>query len=150
MIKRILIWGLLGAVLFLSAGRLPGQNSDATAKAVEGLEYQWLKSQQTGNTDLLEPLLADSFIGTSEDGKISSKTEEIATEKASKYVNFEYVDLKVHVYGNAAVATGGGKGKVTDPSGKTQDVNNRWTDTWVKMPSGKWQCVASQVSNVKM
>jgi hypothetical protein len=30
------------------------------------------------------------------------------------------------------------------------DVNERFTDTWVKMPGGKWQCVASQSSPVKM
>jgi len=26
----------------------------------------------------------------------------------------------------------------------------RWTDTWVKMPNGKWQCVATQASPLKM
>jgi hypothetical protein len=42
------------------------------------------------------------------------------------------------------------KGKGTDEKGKPLDLNERWTDTWVKMPSGKWQCVASQASSIKM
>jgi len=29
---------------------------------------------------------------------------------------------------------------------KPFDETARWTDTWVKMPSGKWQCVADQDS----
>ena len=42
------------------------------------------------------------------------------------------------------------KQKVTDASGKALDVNERWTDTWLKMPDGKWQCIASHASSVKM
>ena len=48
----------------------------------------------------------------------------------------------------AAIATGGYKGKGTD-SGKPFDEHLRWTDTWVKMPNGKWQLVASHYSSVK-
>ncbi len=80
---------------------------------------------------------------------METKAETIADAKTTKYIDFSYVDLKVTAYGNAAIATGGSKGKETDASGKTTVINNRWTDTWVKMPSGKWQCVASHVSNVK-
>jgi len=58
--------------------------------------------------------------------------------------------LKVSVFGDTAIATGGEKLKGTDPLGKPLDVNERWTDTWVKMPSGKWQCVASHQSPIKM
>ncbi len=146
--KRILSGCLLGAVLFLGAAALQAQKSDATAKAVEGMEHQWMKSQQTNDPAPLETLLADGFVGTSETGKVENKAETIADAKTTKYTDFSYVDLKVSVYGNAAIATGGSKGKQTDAAGKTTDINNRWTDTWVKMPSGKWQCVASHVSNV--
>ena len=147
--RRILIGGLLGAVLFLSAGILQAQKGDSTEKAVTALENQWMKSQQTNDPGPLETLLADSFIGTSDEGKVETKAETIADAKTTKYSEFSYVDFKVQVYGNAAIATGGSRGKETDASGKTSVIKNRWTDTWVKMPSGKWQCVASHVSNVK-
>jgi hypothetical protein len=147
--RRALTLGLLGAALFLSTGILSAQKGDATEKAVAGLENQWMKSQQTNDPGPLDTLLADSFVGTSEEGKVETKAETIADAKTTKYADFSYVDLKVRVYGNAAVATGGSRGKQTDAAGKTTDIKNRWTDTWVKMPSGKWQCVASHVSNVK-
>ena len=146
--KRILTGCLLGSILFLGAAASQAQKSDATAKAVEGMEHQWMKSQQTNDPAPLETLLADGFVGTSETGKVENKAEAIADAKTTKYSDFSYVELKVSVYGNAAIATGGSRGKQTDASGKTTDINNRWTDTWVKMPSGKWQCVASHVSNV--
>lgn len=37
----------------------------------------------------------------------------------------------------------------TDEKGKPMDLKARWTDTWVKMPNGAWQCVASQGSEIK-
>jgi ketosteroid isomerase-like protein len=122
--------------------------SQSTEKAVAALEQQWLQSQKTNNVDLLTPLLADKFINTSSDGKVTGKSETLAEYKTSKWTSAENTDVKVAVYGDAAVATGTYKGKGSD-SGKPFDVAERWTDTWIKMPSGQWQCVASQTSPIK-
>src|ERR1700681_3398279 len=126
------------------------QTSGGTEKAIAALENQWLQSQKTNNPDLVTPLLADKFVSTGSDGKVSSKAESLATAKATKYVSAEYDDVKVTVFGDTAIATGGFKAKGTDASGKPLDVHERWTDTWVKMPNGQWQCVASHGSPVKM
>jgi ketosteroid isomerase-like protein len=125
-------------------------SSGETEKAVAALEQQWLQSQKTNNPDLVAPLLADKFIGTGSDGKVSGKAEALADAKASKYESMEYEDVKVTVFGGTAIATGGSRAKGTDASGKPMDNHSRWTDTWVKMPSGQWQCVASHVSIIKM
>ena len=124
--------------------------SGGTEKAVAALEQQWLQSQKTNNPDLVAPLLADKFISTGSDGKVSGKADLLATAKATKYDSANYEDVKVTAFGDTAIATGGFKGKGTDELGKPLDVHERWTDTWVKMPNGKWQCVASHVSAVKM
>jgi ketosteroid isomerase-like protein len=121
-----------------------------TEKAVAALEQQWLESQKTNNADLLAPLLADKFVNTSNDGKVTDKKETVAMAKGTKWTSVEYDGLKVTVFGNTAIATGTFKGKGTDDKGKALDENERFTDTWVKMPSGKWQCVASETSAIKM
>jgi ketosteroid isomerase-like protein len=74
----------------------------------------------------------------------------LADAKAVKWTNADYENVQVTVFGDTAIATGGFKGKGTDQSGKPIDEHSRWTDTWVKMPNGKWQCVASQDTPVKM
>ena len=126
------------------------QAGGGTEQAVAALEQQWLQSQKTNNPDLVAPLLADKFVSTGSDGKVASKAEMLATAKSTKYDSADNSDVKVTVFGDTAIATGGFTGKFTDPSGKPVDANERWTDTWVKMPNGKWQCVASHVSPVKM
>jgi ketosteroid isomerase-like protein len=124
--------------------------SQATEKAVAALEQQWLQSQKTNNPDLVAPLLADKFVSTSSEGKVSDKAKSLADAKATKYDSVDYKDLKVTAFGNTAIATGDFIAKGTDPSGKPLDVHERLTDTWVKMPNGKWQCVASHGSPVRM
>jgi len=134
----------------INAASAQAQTTGGTEKAVAALEQQWLQSQNTNNPDLVAPLLADKFVSTGSDGKVANKTEMLATAKATKYNSVANTDVKVTVFGDTAIATGGFTGKFTDPTGKLVDANERWTDTWVKMPSGKWQCVASHVSSVKI
>ena len=148
--KRTLLCCLIGFVFLLSAASSQAQTTEGTEKVVAALEQQWLQSQKTNNPDLVAPLIADKFVGTGPDGKITGKAELLADAKATKYTSMEYEDVKVTVYGETAIAAGGSKSKGTDLSGKPMDEHVRWTDTWVKMPSGKWQCVASHVSRIKM
>ena len=144
--KKAWIACSLGLLSLVGAVRSQAQQTGATEKAVAALEEQWLQSQKTNNPDLVAPLLADKFVSTGTDGKVMNKAEALADAKAAKYVSAEYEDVKVTVFGDTAIATGGFKGKGTDASGKPMDIHERWTDTWVKMPSGKWQCVATHGS----
>jgi hypothetical protein len=148
--KKTLMWCLIGLLSLGSAARSQAQQSGATEKAVAALEEQWLQSQKTNNPELLVPLLADKFVGTGSDGKVTNKAETLAEAKGTKYSSIEYEDVKVTVFGDTAIATGGSKAQGTNASGKPVDEHVRWTDTWVKRPTGKWQCVASQSSPVKM
>ena len=144
--KKRLGWCSLALVLLASAAWAQG----GTEKEVAALEQKWLQSQQTNNPDLVAPLLADKFIETSADGKVMDKAGALAMAKAMKYTSAEYTDVKVTAFGNTAIATGGFKGKGTDASGKPFDDTERWTDTWMKMSDGKWQCIATQATPVKM
>jgi len=149
--KNTRVWCLLGLLSLGSAAVSQAQQtSGATEKAVAAQENQWLQSQKTNNPDLVAPLLADKFVSTDSDGKVMNKDQALADAKATKWTSAEYENVQVTVFGDTAIATGGFIGKGTDPSGKPIDDHSRWTDTWVKMPNGKWQCVASQDSRIKM
>jgi hypothetical protein len=148
--KRTSMWCLIGLLSFGNVAWSQTQTTGGTEKAVAALEQQWLQSQKTNNPDLVAPLLADKFINTGSDGKVTDKAQMLADSKATKYDSVDYSDLKVTVFGDTAIATGLFTAKGTDPSGKSLDNRERFTDTWVKMPNGKWQCVASHGSPVKM
>ena len=149
--KRTWMWCLAG-LLSLGSYALSQdkQAGGGTEKAVAALEQQWLQSQKTNDPDLVAPLLADKFVNTASDGKVTGKAESLAAAKATKYDSVAYDDVKVAAFGGAAIATGDFKAKGTDASGKPLDAHERFTDTWVKMPTGQWQCIASHQSSVKM
>ncbi len=145
------VWCLLG-LLSLGGAALSQaqQSSGASEKAVLALEDQWTQAQRTNNADLVAPLLADKFVYTGSDGKVGDRAALLAEAKATKWSSAANEDVKVAVYGDTVVVTGTFKGKGTTASGKPLDERTRYTDVWVKMPSGKWQCVSSQDSPLKM
>ena len=85
--------------------------SQSTEKAIAALEDQWVQAQTTNNPDLLIPLLAEKFINTSDNGKVTGKSETIASYKQTKWTSAENTNVKVVVYGDTAIAIGTYKGK---------------------------------------
>ena len=148
--KRTLIWCVFGLFLWGTAAWSQSQTTGGAEKAVAALEEQWLQTLNTNSPDLLAPLLADNFVSTSLDGKVSGKAEALVEVKSFVKDSATNSDMKVIVYGDTAIAIGILKAKMNDPAGNLIDLNIQWTDTWVKMPSGKWQCVASHGSTIKM
>jgi len=121
-----------------------------TEQAVAALEQQWTDAAKASNPEPLAPLLADKFVSTDSQGKVIGKAETLAHTKAAKWQTNQISDVKVTVFGNTAIATGNWAGKGTDENGKPVDTHERWTDTWMKMSNGKWQCIASHGSTIKM
>jgi len=147
--RKSQIWGSLVLVLIV-AGAAQAAPAGTAEQAVTAAEHQWLKSQQTNNVELLAPLLADKVVETTDEGKVRvGKDAVLAAAKADKWSSAEYTDLKVTVFGDTAIATGTFTGKGTDAAGKPIDARVRFTDTWV-MANGKWLCVATQDSPLKM
>jgi len=144
------MWGLLGLLSLAGASWSQAkQTSGDTEKAIIALEDQWIQADRTNNPELTAPLLAEKYVSTWMDGTVLNKAQTLAGAKARKYTSAEDEDVKVTVFGNTAIVTGGYKGKGTD-AGKPFEEHARWTDTWVKMPNGKWQLVATQYTAIGM
>lgn len=148
--KSSLACCFLGLVVLTNAVWSQAQQSAGAEQAVTAMEQKWLQSQKTNDPELVAPLLADKFVNTGSDGKVTNKVESLAEAKATKYDSAAYDDLKVTAFGDVAIATGVFTAKGTDASGKPLDLHERFTDTWVKMKNGQWQCVASHGSPIKM
>jgi ketosteroid isomerase-like protein len=118
-------------------------------QTVMDLERQWVKAMLASKGDALAPLLATDFVAVQSDGTKQTKAEYVAMTNKGKWQVNEVSDMKVQVHGNSAVVTGVWTGKGTDGMGKAVDGKERFADTWVKMPDGKWQCVASASAPMK-
>ena len=148
--KRTWILCLIGLLCLRSVASSQAQQTGGIEKAVAALEETWLEAINTNSPDLLAPLLADKFVGTSPEGKVTGKAEMLVDVKTFEKNSGANSEMKVIVHGDTAIAIGILKAKTKDPSGKIVDLNLHWTDTWVKMANGKWQCVASHASPIKI
>lgn len=147
--KRVLLW-CVAAMLLLVVAQAKDDEMGGPERAVAALEQRWIDASKANNPDMLAPLLAFNFVNTSSDGKVIGKEETLAHVKAARWETSQISDVKVMVYGKTAIATGVWVGKGTDGNGKAIDTSERWTDTWIKMFGGSWQCVASHSSTIKM
>ncbi len=103
--KSAWMWFLISLLSVGSAAWAQDKKAGGgTEKAVAALEQQWLQSQKTNNPDLVAPLLADKFINTGSDGKVTGKAESLATAKATKYDSVSYDNVKVTAFGGTAIS----------------------------------------------
>ena len=113
-------------------------------KLEKELADAWVKR----DVALFDRVIADDYTWTAPYGIVSTKAQSLATLKSGEDVVTSWVvdEMKVRVYGDAAVVTGRSTIKETY---KGEDVSGqyRWTDTWVKRAGG-WQCVAGHSSEI--
>ena len=144
------VWWLMAVLALTSALQAADREMSSAEQAVAALEQKWVDAEKASDADAIAPLLAFDFVETNSEGKVGGKEQVLARIKGEKWEKSQISDVKVTLYGKTAIATGEWQGKGTDPSGQPIDAHERWTDTWIKMFDGKWQCVASHSSAVKM
>ncbi len=149
--KTTLAWSVVALLsLIVAAQAADKEKSGGTEQAIAALEQKWIDAAKASNPDALAPMLSDKFINTNSDGKVAGKKETLAAIRSSKWEITQISNVKVTIFGNTAIASGDWRGKGTDDTGAKVDTHERWTDTWLKNSDGKWQCVASQDTTVKM
>jgi len=115
------------------------QASTAAQQAVEALERHWLAVEH--DPAALEDILADDFLHVVPQGVIT-KREQLAFMRAHPAADDgtrRFEDLRVRVFGSAAVATG--IVVATAPDGKTQ--RTAFTDVFAYR-GGRWRAVNAQ------
>ena len=125
---------------------VPAESAADTEKALLQMERDWMEAIKNRDKFTLERILADDFMSISWDGKTFNKAEGIAANLAtdSKLDSYTLDPLKVRIFGDAAVVTGGDKEK-SSFKGKDTSGQYAWTDVYVKR-NGRWQAVSTHSS----
>jgi len=140
--KYIRVVVVVGMLVALS--QVWAQTPSAVEQDLLKLESNWGDALLKNDTAALERIYADEYLFTDSEGVTWNKPQDLANTKsgASKITSFKLEDMKVHVYGEAAVVTGKTILKGTF-QGKDISGQHRFTDVFVKR-AGRWQCVATQ------
>ena len=140
MLKHIIS---IGSACLLACGCAREEDHREAERYIIESEQAWTESVATGDSSVVERILADDFVGVDPKGSIYDKSRMVSeTRDAPKYfVSNHANEIKVRFYGNPAVA----QGDETWERRSGDPLRGRfvWTDTWVKR-NGKWQIVAAE------
>src|SRR6266481_4016175 len=116
--------------LSLAAGQEASKTSSVEDQ-IKKQEQNWAQATVKEGAAAVDQYEADDIIDTDPSGRVTDKTQDKTDLSLS--------DLKVHVYGDTAVAAGTSTVKGTY---KGQDISGkyRFTDVWFKR-NGKWHAV---------
>jgi len=149
--KRIAFAVSLAALAFAVAvqAQTPAQTETRSVEQeLIKLENEWAEAWVKQDVAFFERIEADDYTYTACEGSVWTKAQDLALLKSGQDVITSWVlaNMKVRVYGDAAVVTGRATVKETY-KGKDVSRQERWTDTWVKR-AGRWQCVAGHSSEI--
>ena len=134
------------AVLLAQTAALP--KTAGPEQELLDLELAWSSALVSVDIAFLDRILADDLSWTDPSGVVWTKAQTLASLKSGEDIisSLKSDDMKVRVYGNAAVVTG--RDEIKEKlRGKDVSGLYRWTDTWIKT-AGRWQCVATHASKI--
>jgi ketosteroid isomerase-like protein len=140
---------LLAAALLALFVPTMGRADDAAAeKQVATLSKQYREAAIKGDTGAMDALLSDDWIGIDPMGDVADKAKN-AKDLKDGTVDIESIEpseVKVRVYGDAAVVTGRSHVKLKY-KGEKIDNHVRVSEFYAKQ-GGKWRCVSMQVTSI--
>jgi ketosteroid isomerase-like protein len=129
--------------LVLVAHAFGGEHSAADGeRKLLDLEKQWNDAQLSGDVDRLKQLWADELVVTVQEMPVMDKAMSVRIVQSGRveYKRYETYEVKINIFGDAAVVTGRLM-RVREKQGKDIEDNWRFTKVYVQR-DGKWQVVA--------
>jgi ketosteroid isomerase-like protein len=139
---------LVAALLLASSGVWAADSSPgADEQQLKKIEQNWADAYVKRDSAVVQRIVADDFAFIGPDGNMVNKAEYVKSISGDTvFTVFKLDDLKVRVYGDAAVVNGlatiTAKTKGEDESGKYS-----FTDVFVKQ-KGEWKAVSGHVTPV--
>jgi len=145
--QRNLVMGSLLLLAAVSAHAQP-QSQRSVVDEIRKVDRERIQAQVNADTVALDRIYADDFIGIGPSGTLRTKKDVLADFKSGslKFQSITTDDVRIRVYGNAAVETGLSTMKGQDAE-KVVPEENRFTRVWIKQ-GGRWRLVSNHYSNL--
>ena len=132
--------------LLAAASSLAQSTRDADVKELERLETVWNEAHERGDSNALEALWADDLEVAVPKMPVMTKAEVLGFARSGrmKFLRYATSDVRIRVYGDAAVVTGRLQRTRTLNGNEISD-DWRFTKTYVR-ETGKWRVVSFHAS----
>jgi ketosteroid isomerase-like protein len=124
------------------------KTSGSPEQSVLEVELQWEQALTNANAGALEQIYDDTLIYTHSSGKVDTKSSYIGAIKAgaTRYESMKRDDIKVNVYGQAAVVTCHWNVHIAS-NGNKIDMNARYLHVYIRHKDG-WKLVAHESTRI--
>ena len=139
---------MIGSLLILAAVSIHARNEQDIIDEIKKTDRERIHAQVHADRVALDRIYADDFIGIGPSGTVRTKKEVLAdfTSGSLKFQSITTDDVRIRVYGNAAVETGLSTMKGQD-AGNVVPEENRFTRVWIK-EGGQWRLVSNHYSKL--
>lgn len=146
--RNLMMGGLLLLAVVSSHAQPRSQGQRAVVEEIRKVDQERIHAQVYADAAALDRIYADDFIGIGPSGTLRTKKEVLSdfTSGSLKFQSITTDDVRIRVYGNAAVETGLSTMKGQD-AGKAVPEENRFTRVWIK-EGGRWRLVSNHYSNL--
>ena len=143
--KRMFATAIVALSAFVIASAQQGAKVE---QMIRKLDDERIQAQIHADAGALERIYADDFIGVGPSGTVRTKPQVISdfTSAALKFQSITTDDVRIRVYGNAAVETGRST-MIGQDEGKIVPRDTRFTRVWIKQ-QGRWRLVANHYSSM--
>src|SRR6201997_4351785 len=148
--RTIVIAVLVLTTASIALGQRPSASRDrrgSIEKFIRQLDHERIQAQIDADAAALERIYATDFIGVGPSGTVRTKPQVISdfTSGELKFQSITTDDVRVRVYGDAAVETGRSTMDGQD-KGNAVPHDTLFTRVWVKQHGG-WRLVANHYSS---
>jgi len=141
---------MMGSLLLLAAvsAHAQPQSQRSVVDEIRKVDRERIQAQVNADPVALDRIYADDFIGIGPSGTLRTKKDVLSDFKSGslKFQSITTDDVRIRVYGNAAVETGLSTMKGQDAE-KVVPEENRFTRVWIKQ-GGRWRLVSNHYSNL--
>jgi uncharacterized protein (TIGR02246 family) len=144
---------VLAALSLLAVGVAAARQETAgkAEQEVRKLEREWLDAYEKNDAEAMERIVAEGFTITFPNGGVQTREQLMRMIRAPRRgpaPKFHTEDVQSRAYGDTVILVGRVIAEFPQPDGKTMREVSRYTDTYVRA-GGRWQVVASHLSNVE-
>jgi ketosteroid isomerase-like protein len=142
-IFSIVVGSALIVTIFIAPRAAIAADEGNVEQQLMTLDQSWCNAAVKNDAAAMSAILADDLTDVSVTGKLNTKAQDIANLKTDKATVCDEDNMKVRVYGNAAIVVG-------HATVKSATFNGQFifTDTYIRR-NGHWQVVASQSTEIK-
>ena len=141
------LYAVLGLFMFCGGTFAASADAESDQAAILTMEAKWDKAAVKGDIAAFDAIYADAFVFTDNRGKVQTKAEVLNELRSGdlKYETSKSDQIKVALYGDAAVTTGRWTGRSVH-KGKTRNNIEQYTSMYTRQTDGLWRLVATQTA----